>query len=180
MHRVELLRHGATVSGSGRYCGRSDVTLTAEGWTQMRRAVEGRHWDRIVSSPLRRCAAFAQDIARHLHVDCALDARWQELNFGSWEHRRAADLDAAELGRFWRDPDRYPPPGGERLGSLCKRVRDAHEALRASMKDNERVLVVTHGGPMRVLLSAPGASAAELLGIDVPHAALRACPDAPQ
>lgn len=146
----------------------------------MWRAVERRHWDRVVSSPLRRCAAFAQELARHLDVGCALDARWQELDFGAWEDRPVAELNAVELAAFWSDPDRCPPPGGERLSSLCRRVRDAHETLRANLKGNERVLVVTHGGPMRVLLSAPGASAAELLGIDVPHAALWACPEAAQ
>lgn len=175
MSTIELLRHGRTVA-DGRWCGRSDVALAGEGWTQMWCAVEGRHWDGIVSSPLRRCAEFAQALALRLGVGCTLDARWQELDFGVWENRRAAAIDVSDLAAFWRDPDAHPPPGGERLGSLCARVRAAHEALRTSIAADEAVLVVTHGGPMRVLLSAPGASASALLGLDVPHAALLACP----
>jgi len=178
MRAIDLLRHGCTVAGAGHYCGRSDVALATEGWAQMWRATGGRRWDRIVSSPLRRCADFAQALALLLRVGCTLDARWQELDFGDWENRRVADVDAARLADFWRDPDTHAPPGGERLDSLRLRVRAAREALRAGMAEAERVLVVTHGGPMRVLLSPRGASAAELLGLDVPLAALRACPDA--
>lgn len=177
MATIELLRHGATVA-AGRYCGRSDVVLTADGWLQMWRAVENRRWDRVVSSPLRRCADFAQALAQQLRVACTLDARWQELDFGVWENRLAAELDAAMLAAFWRDPDTHAPPQGERLGSLRARVHEARDALLAEMKSDERVLVVTHGGPMRVLLGTPGASAAALLAIEVPHAALRTCPGA--
>lgn len=177
MRSIELLRHGCTVAGAGRYCGRSDVALSADGWAQMWRAVESRRWDRIVSSPLKRCAEFGKALAARLSIECEVDARWQELDFGDWENRRPIEIDADALARFWRDPDTHAPPGGERLDGLSARVRRAQQALRTSMTDEQRVLVVTHAGPMRVLLSAPDASAAELLGLNVPHAALRACPD---
>jgi len=175
MAALDLLRHGRTVV-DGRYCGRSDIALASDGWAQMWQAVGEQCWDRIVSSPLRRCAGFSQNLALHLGVECSLDARWQELDFGAWENRPLAALDPSALEAFWRDPYTHAPPGGESLDSLCTRVRAARDALLADATAGERVLVVTHGGPMRVLLSAPGASGAELLGLDVPHAALRACP----
>jgi alpha-ribazole phosphatase len=64
---VHLLRHGETDGGT-RYWGRTDVALSSKGWQQMRTAVAGRAWDLIISSPLRRCAAFAEALAEKIGV----------------------------------------------------------------------------------------------------------------
>ncbi|MFZ0006897.1 MAG: histidine phosphatase family protein, partial [Steroidobacteraceae bacterium] len=64
---VHVLRHGET-EGGARYWGRTDVALSARGWEQMRAAVAGHSWERIVSSPLQRCAAFAEALAGERHI----------------------------------------------------------------------------------------------------------------
>ncbi|WP_183144037.1 histidine phosphatase family protein, partial [Pseudomonas syringae group genomosp. 3] len=57
--RLDLLRHGETELGGG-LRGSLDDALTDLGWQQMRSAViDGGPWDRIVSSPLQRCAWFS-------------------------------------------------------------------------------------------------------------------------
>ena len=61
--RLDLLRHGETESGGG-FRGSLDDALTARGWAQMRTAVEGGRWDLLVSSPLQRCRAFAEELAQ--------------------------------------------------------------------------------------------------------------------
>jgi hypothetical protein len=62
---LDLLRHGETELGGG-LRGSLDDALTALGWAQMRDAVwRGGPWDRIVSSPLQRCALFAWELSAH-------------------------------------------------------------------------------------------------------------------
>ena len=55
------------------------------------------------------------------------------------------------LTRFWNDPDKYPPPGGEPLARFQARVLDAWSEI-VFRHAGQRVLVVSHGGVIRVLL----------------------------
>jgi alpha-ribazole phosphatase len=171
---VHLLRHGET-EGGARYCGGTDVALSWKGWQQMRGAVAGRAWDLIVSSPLRRCAAFAEALARELGVRCRYEAELREMSFGAWEGRSTAELmqtDAERLRFFWADPSAHTPPGGESLAQLHSRVMAAWRRI-VTDRDSGRVLIVTHSGPIRLLRAAQSHTAlSALLSIDVPHGAL--------
>ena len=88
--QLDLLRHGETELGGG-LRGSLDDALTALGWTQMRDAVQGKGpWDRIVSSPLQRCALFARELSAQLDIPVSFDKDLQELHFGAWEGLSAA------------------------------------------------------------------------------------------
>lgn len=173
--RVYLLRHGETEGGS-RYWGDTDVALNWKGWRQMRAAVAGRSWDLIVSSPLRRCAAFAGALARELDVPCRYDADLREMSFGEWEGRSAAEVmqtDAERLRQFWSDPSVHAPPAGEPLAQLHARVTAAWQRIVTDRCAVNRVLVVTHSGPIRLLRAAQlGTPLSALLSIEVPHGSL--------
>lgn len=172
---IDLLRHGETEDGA-RYHGGTDVALSGRGWEQMWSAAAGVSWNRIVSSPLIRCAAFARALARHRAVPLEFDERLREMHFGEWEGRTAAELmaqDAAAVTRFWRDPVRHPPPGAEPLPRMQARVLSAWEAILRDEPEH-RVLLVSHGGPIRVILCHVLARPLErLLEIEVGHASLR-------
>jgi alpha-ribazole phosphatase len=150
---IDLLRHGETEAGS-RYCGTTDTPLTTAGWEQMWTAIghEAR-WQMIVSSPLKRCVEFARTLAQRHALALRTDDRLREMHFGAWEGRTAAELmqtDADALGRFWGDPSRHSPTGGESLASLQTRVLAAwHEIV----SERRAILVITHGGPIRIILS---------------------------
>ena len=171
---VQLLRHGEP-EGGARYWGGTDVALSRKGWEQMRAAVAGRSWDRIISSPLRRCSAFAEALASQLGVGCLLDAQLREMSFGGWEGHSAEELmqtDADGLRRFWSDPSAYPPPGGEPLSRMQTRVMAAWRRIVGGA-EHARTLIVTHSGPIRLLRAAQsGTPLSALLTIEVPHAAL--------
>ena len=173
--RLDLLRHGETELGGG-LRGSLDDALTEKGWAQMRAAVlAGGPWDRLISSPLQRCARFAAELGEQLNLPVQLDKDLQELHFGVWEGQSAAVLmetDAEALGLFWADPYSFTPPQGEPVSDFAERVLGAVARLHQACA-GERVLVISHGGVMRPLLAqARGLPREQLLNVEVAHAAL--------
>jgi alpha-ribazole phosphatase/probable phosphoglycerate mutase len=171
----DLLRHGEPVGGK-RYRGRTDDPLSEKGWQQMREAVgDHRPWDVIVSSTLSRCAAFARELSTRHGLPLELEPRFMELGFGEWEGRTAAELlvrDPLLLARFWQDPVRHAPPGGETLAGFRDRVKSAFEEA-LSRHAGRHVLVVCHAGVIRMLVSqALDMPLDRLFRLDVPSAGL--------
>ncbi|MBD8150570.1 alpha-ribazole phosphatase family protein [Pseudomonas fluorescens] len=172
---LDVLRHGETELGGG-LRGSLDDALTAKGWEQMRAAVVGQGpWDRLISSPLQRCARFAQELGEHLNLPVSLEKDLQELHFGAWEGQSAAALmqtDAEGLGLFWADPYSFTPPQGEPVSAFSERVLGAVSRLRQAHA-GERVLLISHGGVMRLLLArARGLPREQLLNVEVGHGGL--------
>jgi len=173
--RLDLLRHGETELGGG-LRGSLDDALTEKGWAQMRAAVlAGGPWDRLISSPLQRCARFAAELGEQLNLPVQLDKDLQELHFGAWEGQSAAALmetDAEALGLFWADPYSFTPPQGEPVSDFAERVLGAVARLHQACA-GERVLLISHGGVMRLLLAqARGLPREQLLNVEVAHASL--------
>lgn len=172
---LDLLRHGETESGGG-LRGSLDDALTARGWSQMRAAVAQQGpWDRLVSSPLQRCARFAHELGARLQVQVTLEKDLQELHFGAWEGQSAAalmDTDAHALGLFWADPYSFTPPDGEPVSDFSDRVLGAVSRLYQAYA-GQRVLLISHGGVMRLLLArARGLPREQLLNVEVGHGGL--------
>jgi alpha-ribazole phosphatase len=170
---IDLLRHGDT--GQRSYRGQLDDQLTVAGWAQLRAAVAGQSWDAVVSSSLRRCADFARELAAARELPLRLDARLAEYHFGDWQGvpiDTLAQEQGDALGRFWADPVTHPPPGGETFGQFRVRLSAALNDVVREAK-GRRVLVITHGGAIRLLRClVEGRSYGDMAGIDVPHASL--------
>lgn len=154
MTTVDLLRHGEP-QGGPKYRGSLDDPLSEQGWTQLRTAV-GLHppWQAIISSPMRRCAEFAQVLAKQHGLSLRFEDGLREMSFGDWEGRTAAEVMATApeaLELFWRDPVGHSPPGGEPLLTWAQRVISAWRTLVADYT-NQHILVLGHGGMMRVVL----------------------------
>ena len=154
--RLDYLRHGLPEGGS-RYRGDGvDDPLSETGWAQMRAtvaAVEG-DWDRVISSPLRRCADFARWLAQARDLPLAIEPDLREVGFGAWEGRTRQELlDRAPEAyhAFYTDPVRNRPAGAEPLEAFGRRVAAAFERL-AERHAGERLLVVAHAGVIRATL----------------------------
>jgi alpha-ribazole phosphatase len=175
--QIELLRHGDT--GQRSYRGQMDDALSEQGWAQLRAAVEGHSWDRIVSSSLQRCAAFAQELAQARKLPLRLDARLVEYHFGQWQGvpiEQIAQEQGDALARFWADPVTCPPPGAETFAAFRDRLTAALDSIVAEAA-GQRVLVVTHGGAIRLLRClVEQRSYGDMAGIEVPHASLHRLP----
>lgn len=152
---IDLMRHGEPVGGN-KYRGYLDDPLSEKGWQQMREAVGERcPWDVIVTSKLFRCADFARELAARHQLPVIVDDRLIEIGFGVWEGKTAAELtrdDAGLLLRFWADPLNNSPRDAEPLPLFKTRVMAAWQALLQD-HSGKRVLVITHAGTIRLLLS---------------------------
>ena len=151
---IDIIRHGEPVGGR-RYRGYSvDDALTEKGWTQMRAAVpESPKWNHIVSSPLKRCLEFSQELANDLQIPFTVEDNLKEIGFGDWEGKTPDDIlaeDSEALNRFYQDPVNNRPKGAEPLDLFSQRVWHAYLDIVDKHRD-KHILVVAHAGVARAI-----------------------------
>jgi alpha-ribazole phosphatase len=172
---IDILRHGKTEGGE-MFRGRTDVLLSAEGWLQMQQAVkEKAPWELVLTSPLLRCQYFADDLARQRKVECVSVADLREISFGDWDGRLFSDIkqtDAERFQQFWRNPVENTPPNGEPLTQFQSRVSEAFAEVLESHQ-GKHILMVTHGGVVRAILSEVLHSPLQaMMRLEVPYACI--------
>jgi broad specificity phosphatase PhoE len=175
--RVYLCRHGETESSAaGRFCGTLDVGLSPVGVEQARvlgAALAGSSPSAVYSSPLRRARETATLVAAACGLEVAEAQGLVEVDFGELDGLAYEEASASfpDVYRAWLEsPAAVRFPGGESLDELRARASRALEEIVARHPDSS-VAVISHAGPLRVLLAdalmAPGET---LFGIAVDHA----------
>lgn len=156
--RIDLLRHGES-----QYChtlrGHLDDELTAKGWQQMQSTIEqvtNQAWDVIISSSLKRCACFAEQLAKTTQLPLLLNHDLKEMYFGDWEGvstQQIYETSPELLANFWQKPSQYCPPRAETLNQFQIRVlKGFQDLLKHMQKQNlQHALVITHGGVIKLL-----------------------------
>jgi len=172
---IYFLRHGETQGGS-RFNGSTDVALSEHGRFQMWAAVENEsNWDRIISSPLIRCANFSLALEQQYDTPLQFDDRIKEIHFGAWEGNSAEEIlanDSDALTRYWQDPTQHTPVEGETLKDFEARVLSFWQEIITEYHD-EKILLITHGGVIRLLLChILQRPLQRILDIEVAHATL--------
>jgi alpha-ribazole phosphatase len=150
--RITLIRHPAPLIPQGICYGRLDVAVDPSAGEQMvsrlvadpRLRGAGRVW----TSPALRCRGLADVIALFQAVPLSVDHRLWEVDFGAWEGRPWEAIPRADLDRWAASVLTFAPPGGESGAELIARIRDFHGELR---RDQQDCVVVSHGGPLKVL-----------------------------
>jgi alpha-ribazole phosphatase len=176
--RVGLIRHPAALIKPGVCYGRLDVAAQPFPEDQIGRiAAEPGLCDTtcIWTSPARRCHGLAVALALALAVPLRVDLRLQELDFGAWEGQKWDGIPRRDLDRWAASPCGFAPPGGESGADLMARVGDFHMALR---RDAQDCIVVTHGGPLKVLTALLLGMKVDLLAAAPPLGTVRivTCP----
>ena len=155
-----LIRHPAVQVARGTCYGRLDPDVHSDAAADMARiaaAIAGVAC-RVWTSPARRCRGIAGR-------DAIIDDRLRELDFGAWEGQRWDDLPRDALDRWAAAPEDVAPPGGETGAALLARVGAFHAALRARGED---CVVVSHGGPLKLLAALLRGAAPDLLAAPPP------------
>jgi probable phosphoglycerate mutase len=157
--RVFLCRHAETESwAQGRFCGRLEVGLSAAGVEQARAlggALAREGVTSVYSSPSRRGRETAGIVASVCGVDLVELSDLAEIDFGELDglsYDEAKEL-FPDVYRSW-----FASPGTVRLprGECLEDVRTRASRALAEVLEQSRgstVAVVSHAGPLRVLLA---------------------------
>lgn len=169
MTTLLLVRHAQTAwNNQARYQGHSDVPLGPHGLSQaerLARRLASCNVQAVYSSDLKRCLQTAQAIAAPQTVPVQPDAALRELNFGELEGKRVEDTlhQYPELYARWHAGDISAcAPGGESPAGLAARLQAFLEGLDLREGADRQIVLVSHGGPLRILLCL-------LLGISPSH-----------
>ena len=146
---IGLLRHGQTDWNIDfRLQGVTDIDLNETGIAQARdaaNALDADDWDLIVTSPLSRAKDTAEIVRETLgKAKAEVEPLLLERSFGE-----AEGLSHEEWRAKYSDTNQVP--GGESLSDLEKRASLLLDTL-VSKHQGKRVLAVSHGALIRVLL----------------------------
>ena len=151
---IDLLRHG-DVEGGRKYRGQLDDPLSELGWQQLRETTNKKQdWQHIITSPLKRCAEFANEFAQAHSLPVQTENEFKEISFGLWEGKTADEIleqEADQIKKYWNDPINVTPPQGENLLAFEKRVICGWGNVLNEFQ-GKHVLLISHAGVMRIIL----------------------------
>lgn len=158
---IHLIRN-APCEGNlqGRYIGRTESPLAAEGMRlllDLKRQGEYPKASAFYASPSTRCV----DTLKILYPDAEPEVilEMAECDFGDWENRTIAELQADPVYQTWiENGSQAPPPNGESNGVFMQRVCQGFEMMVQNMmhEKNTSAVLVTHGGVIMTILTMYG------------------------
>ena len=159
MTTILLVRHGETDWNLHRRLqGHSDTPLNDRGREQARTLaaeLADEPIDAVYSSDLVRAHETARIVAEQHGLDVTATGDLRERHFGTWEGLSDDEIEA-----------RFPEAAtgvigdGESREAMARRVFDALQRI-AKQHPEGRVLVVSHGGPLRAVLRHCGVNGVE-------------------
>jgi broad specificity phosphatase PhoE len=155
---IFLARHGESDwNVEERFQGHSDRPLTERGRKQARALADlvgAEKIDAVYTSPLSRARETAEIVAARAGLEAVALPDLREVDTGSWSGLSRADVEA----RFPEGFARWRSGGsgwenGESYDEMAERVIGALRKIAEDHPDG-RVLVVSHGGPIRAIHAA--------------------------
>jgi alpha-ribazole phosphatase len=143
--QLTLIRHLPTkANAEGQYIGWSDESIS-----QSSRVYNQDTWypEIINGSDLLRC----QETSALYYPESSYQGSpaFREMSFGDWELQTYKDLKEDSIYKKWlTNPDLTSPPNGEFLHEMGTRVMNGLKSFQC-----EHPFVVTHGGPIRYVLT---------------------------
>ncbi len=127
--RIMLVRHGETQWNlENRIVGHTEIGLNSTGRRQvalLARALAGEKIEAVYSSPLRRAADTASEIAREHGLDVVTDDALKEVDAGELDGIAIEEV-LRRYGNFWEEwvkgAETLRMPGGETMGELQDRA----------------------------------------------------------
>ena len=167
---IDLLRHG-DVEGGRKYRGQLDDPLSDLGWQQLRTVTANKQsWQHIITSPLKRCAEFSDELAQKYSLPLEVIPEFREVSFGLWEGKTADEIVKAEpenIKRYWNDPIQETPSQGENLLIFENIILTAWKKMLLDFQGSH-ILLISHAGVMRIILCyILGMPLTELFKLDI-------------
>jgi broad specificity phosphatase PhoE len=155
---IFLARHGESDwNVAKRFQGHTDRPLTERGRQQahaLADLVASQEIDAVYTSPLSRARETAEIVAARAGLEAVALPELREVDTGSWSGLSRADVEA----RFPEGFTRWRSGGsgwedGESYEEMAERVIGALRTIAEDHPDG-RVLVISHGGPIRAIHAA--------------------------
>jgi alpha-ribazole phosphatase len=164
---IALVRHPAVAGTAGRCYGRRDLPIAdPASVAPIVTALAPMRGATIHTSPLARCRLVAQTLADTWEqASPTTDTRLLEMDFGAWDGMSWNDVPRPDLDRWAVDLAGFAPPGGESGAALVARVTEFWQMVAALPGAQ---VVVTHGGPLKVLMALAEARTVDLSGPTLP------------
>ncbi len=155
---IDFLRHGECHGGEI-FRGSTDVELTEAGWNSMLQVIESRKqaglWEHIVTSPLRRCQCFAEQLHAEHAIPLSIEGDFREMDFGDWEGQDVNKIrrqETEKVNSLYHAPAEFQAPNGETMSAFGKRLfHCSHRVIQQHR--GKHLLFIQHGGTIRMLLT---------------------------
>lgn len=161
--KIVLVRHGETEGNlKGLYEGKKDSSINENGRIQARylgQLLKKYRFSKIYCSPQKRCTQTLSLILENLENktnDISYLEELKEIDFGAWEgldYITVEKLFPGEWRVFIEDYKNITFPQGESFREFYNRCSNLFNTIKTSSMADEAILIVTHGGVIRALLS---------------------------
>lgn len=158
MPRLLLVRHGTTEYNTDRrFMGHSDISLSETGQRQVEKLADYLKDERIdaaYASDLNRAMTSARIVTGKRNIEIIPSPELREVNYGSCEGMTFNEIDhaypdvAQKCINFTLELEF---PGGEKFREFIDRSSAFLERLK-NHQPRETVLIVSHSGPLKVLV----------------------------
>ena len=159
MATIYLLRHAeSSANSAGILAGRlPSISLSKAGKVQSRAIVEALNnlqVTHIYSSPIQRCLETIEPFAKSSKRKVTKAPNFIEMDYGDWSGRKLSALRGEKL---WKSIQKRPStvrfPNGESFQEMQARIKKGLNELAKKHKKG-RVLVVSHGDPIKVIIAS--------------------------
>lgn len=180
MTTLVLVRHGETEwNRIGRWQGHADIPLSQDGRVQAQQLAErlrheGQSFDHIYASDLHRAFETASIVAAALDMPVHPLIQLREMHVGAWSGMTSTEVrerHPEQWESYARGEDGPRGGNGETRAALLERVVGTIEEL-VRTHPGQRLLVVTHGGPVHTLLSHIQQQSGEVITYKIDNTAL--------
>lgn len=171
MAKIFLVRHGRT-EHDGRFIGTTESLLAKSGVndiTILKNTLSRIAFNNVYCSPRKRCLQTAELLG---YTDVLeIEEGLKEIDFGKWE-----GLSFNEAGSQFPDifqqlvenPLKCTFPAGQSMENFFQRVEKTVQKICATIGCNDNILVISHGGVLRVMFSCLLRVAPERLNVFSP------------
>jgi probable phosphomutase (TIGR03848 family) len=158
---VYLVRHGRTpANDKGILAGRTKgVFLDDLGVLQaetLAKSLENIEFKKIIVSPMERCLQTAKILNQFSKnpLKPNIDSGISECDYGDWSNKKLSTLRRKPL---WKNVQERPSgvqfPNGEKMSDMLDRVKSTIFENASKLKDQDNLLVVSHGDPIRSFIA---------------------------
>lgn len=168
---ITLFRHGLTEENKKHaYLGWTNSPLCREGLEELRKfCYKSIRYDLVISSDLVRALQTANVMFPNRQVDTMFEFR--EMNFGIFEGKTYEQLKINSNYLEWLDNAfTVKPPQGESFLEFTRRIDTGWQKIIKRMgEDPKSIVMITHGGVIRYLLTRFAPEKREFWDWQVPH-----------